>query len=246
MEKHAKRKNKKMIILSILRIVFFIALVISIIYVVKWFVHNKQNKILEEKIFEAVIVEEDSTYKVDFKHLKEINEYVVCWLKVNGTQIEYPVVQAKDNSYYLNRNLNHKYNNGGWIFADYKNKLDGTDKNIIIYGHNMRNKSMFGTLKDILKEEWYNNKENYILDLVTESEYQKYHVFSVYQIKTEDYYIETEFKNNEFENFVEVLKNRSIKDFGIEVTKEDNILTLSTCANNYRDRIVLHAKKISL
>lgn len=244
MEKHSKKKNKKMIILSILRIVFFIALVISIIYVAKWFIHNKQNKILEEKVFEAVIVE-DSTYKIDFEHLKGINEDVVCWLKVNGTQIEYPVVQAKDNSYYLNRNLNHKYNNGGWIFADYKNKLDGTDKNIIIYGHNMRNKSMFGTLKDILKEEWYNNEENYILDFVTENEHQKYYVFSVYQIKTEDYYIQTEFKNNEFENFVEVLKNRSIKDFGIEVTKEDNILTLSTCANNYRDRIVLHAKKIS-
>lgn len=108
----------------------------------------------------------------------------------------------------------------------------------------MKNNSMFGTLRNILKEEWYNNEENYIINLITENENQKYQVFSVYQIENEDYYIKTGFKDNEFIEFVNTLKNRSIKDFNIELTQEDNILTLSTCGDNNKYRIVLHAKKI--
>ena len=103
---------------------------------------------------------------------------------------------------------------------------------------------MFGTLKNILKENWYNNEENHIIDFITENEEQKYEVFSVYQIKNEEYYIDTEFKDNEFGKFVDTLKNRSIKDFNVEVSAEDCILTLSTCGNNKDYRIVLHAKKI--
>lgn len=248
MGKHYKSSNKKVIVLLIARILFFIVLVISITYIVKWYIDGRQNKILEDKVSESIIIENstENEYKIDFGKLKEINEQVIGWLKVNNTQVEYPVVQAENNNYYLKRNLNKEYNKGGWIFADYKNKFDGTDKNIIIYGHNMRNNTMFGTLKNVLKEDWYNNKENYIIDFVTEKEHQKYQVFSVYQIKTEDYYIKTEFDNNEFDQFVGTLKNRSIKDFKVDVTEDDNILTLSTCANNYRDRIVLHAKKISV
>jgi len=70
-------------------------------------------------------------------------------------------------------------------------------------------------------------------------------VFSVYKIENEDYYIDTEFKKNEFEEFIDTLKNRSIKDFNVDVSVEDSILTLSTCADNNKYRIVLHAKRIS-
>lgn len=103
---------------------------------------------------------------------------------------------------------------------------------------------MFGTLKNILKEEWYSNEENFVIDFITEQEQAKYQVFSVYKIKNEDYYINTEFKENEFSSFIKTLKIRSIKDFEIEVTENDSILTLSTCADNNKYRIVLHAKKI--
>jgi len=252
MGKRYKKKNKKIIILSILRILFFITLVISIAYIIKWYIDNKQNEKLTEKVSEAIVVENiengenaEQNYKIDFGKLKEINSQVIGWLKVKGTQVDYPVVQATDNDYYLKRNLEKQYNVGGWIFADYKNKLDGTDKNIVIYGHNMRDNSMFGNLKNILNEEWYNNEENYIIDFVTENEEQKYQVFSVYKIEKEDYYINTEFKNNEFAKFIETLKERSIKDFNVETTEVDKILTLSTCADNNKYRVVLHAKKIS-
>lgn len=249
MGKHYKSKNKKNVVLSIIRIIFFIALVVSIIYIIKWYIDSKQNEMLEEKVSKAIVIETeeslDEEYKIDFEKLKEINNQIVAYLKVNGTKIEYAVVQAKDNNYYLKRNLEKKYNVGGWIFADDKNKLDGTDKNIVIYGHNMKDDSMFGSLKNILNEEWYNNEENYVIDFVTESEEQKYQVFSIYKIEKEDYYIDTEFKKNEFSKFIETLKERSIKDFDVEVAEEDSILTLSTCADNNKYRVVLHAKRIN-
>lgn len=244
--------NNKAKLISILRIIFIIIALISIIVIIVWNINGIQNKKITDKVSNMVSVKEvasnerkEKEYSVDFESINKINKDAVAWIKIPGTEIEYVIVKASDNSYYLNRNFEKKYNNAGWIFADYKNKFDGTDKNIVIYGHNREDGTMFGTLKDALKEEWYNNEENYEIDLIIENgEKHKYQVFSVYQIKTEDYYIDTEFKSGEFQKFVTTLKNRSKKDFGVEVSEEDSILTLSTCANNYRDRIVLHAKEI--
>ena len=103
---------------------------------------------------------------------------------------------------------------------------------------------MFGSLKNILDPDWYNNEENTSINFITEKEKSVYKVFSVYQIEDEDYYIQTDFdENNKFKDFVEKIKGRSIKDFGIDVNEEDNILTLSTCGSSNKYRIVLHAKK---
>ena len=159
--------------------------------------------------------------------------------------MEYPVVKTTNNSFYLNHSFDKSKNLAGWIFADCKNKFDNTDKNIVIYGHNMRDGSMFGSLKNILNSDWYDNEENTNITLFTENEKCIYKVFSVYKIENEDYYIKTEFSNDsEFEKFIETLKKRSIKNFNIDISKEDSILTLSTCANNNKYRVVLHAKKI--
>ena len=115
----------------------------------------------------------------------------------------------------------------------------------MIYGHNRRDNSMFGSLKKILKSEWYNNKENEKIILNTEKQDNIYQIFSIYKIEEEDYYIKTEFKDDsEFEKFIQTIKERSIKDFKIDVSKKDSILTLSTCANNNKYRVVVHAKKI--
>lgn len=153
-------------------------------------------------------------YAVDFVNLNKKNEEVKAWLKVKNTAIEYPIVQAKDNSYYLTHSLDKTYNSAGWIFADYKNKVDGTDKNLVIYGHNRRDGTMFGSLKKILKPDWYNKKENEYIVFETNEGTVIYQVFSVYEIEAEDYYIKTNFKNdNEFEAFINKIKGRSIKDF---------------------------------
>lgn len=243
MGKYEKKKSKKNVMANILLIIFVALLIISSIEIIKWYKENKNNQKIKEKISEAIIINEEETL-IDFGKLKEINKDTVGWIKVNGTDIEYAIVKTDNNSYYLNNNFENEYNKAGWIFADYKNKLDGTDKNIVIYGHNRKDGSMFSSLKNILKEEWYSNKENRKITFITENEESIYEVFSIYQIKAEDYYITTDFKNGEFLKYIETVINRSIKDFNIEVSKEDNILTLSTCGNDNDYRVVLHARKV--
>ena len=244
-------KNKKKlfnVVMRIIELIFLILLVYSSINIFKWYNNNKENKQIINEIAESVTINEDTNeekkYKINFEELKQKNSDTVAWLKVENTNIEFPIVQANNNSYYLTHNFDKKYNVAGWIFADYKNKLDGTDRNIVVYGHNMRDNSMFGSLKDVITEEWYNNEENKYITFVTENDYQTYQVFSVYQIKTEDYYIKTEFKSNEFTEFIDTITKRSKKDFGINVSKEDTILTLSTCANNNKYRVVLHSVRV--
>ena len=257
MGKHFKKKfkiSKKNIITTLMLIIFSIILVISAIEIIKWYKNNRENQKIQEEISEAITIKEDeeeeaekensSKYNVDFEKLKQQNEDTVGWLKVEGTDVEYVVVQSTNNKYYLDRNFEQKINSAGWIFADYKNKLDGTDKNIVIYGHNRRDGSMFGSLKNILKEEWYSKEENRKVTFITEKEEAIYEVFSVYQIEVEDYYITTDFKNKEFSKFIKTIKDRSVNDFNVKVTEDNSILTLSTCANDNKYRIVLHAKKV--
>ena len=247
-----RKKNKKykeVIFNLIVYMILLFILIYSGIKIYKWYKDKTSNKEIVEQIKETVVVEDKNEYKeeytIDFNKLKEQNKETVAWIKVNNTNIEYPVVKANNNNFYLNRSFDKSENLAGWIFADYRNKFDNTDKNIIIYGHNMRDGSMFGSLKNILNSDWYENEENTNITLYTENEKCIYKVFSIYKIESEDYYIKTEFSNdNEFEQFVNTIKNRSIKKFDIDVSKEDNILTLSTCANNNRYRIVLHAKKM--
>ena len=93
-------------------------------------------------------------YNVDFKGLKEKNSDTVAYLKVKGTSIDYVVLKGEDNEFYLKHNFNKEKNVSGWVFADFHNKFDGMDKNIVIYAHNTRDGSMFGTLKSVLNEDW--------------------------------------------------------------------------------------------
>ena len=252
MAKHAKSENKKYISI-ILQLIFWIILIYSLIEIVKWYIHNKQNEEIMEEISNAITVvkpeqiteNQEENYKIDFDELKKVNSDTVAFLKVNGTEIEYPIVKTRNNDFYLKHSFDKTYNAAGWIFVDYRNKLDGTDKNIVIYGHNRKNGTMFSSLRNILKKEWYNNPENLKIQLITENEEVFYEVFSVYQIEKETYYLQTDFNNDaEYFSFVETVKNRSIKNFGVNITPENQILTLSTCANDNNYRVVLHAKKI--
>ena len=244
-----KVKTNKNLIPNIILIFFIILFVFSGFKIIMWFLNNRENKKIAEEISQAITineenVEEKEKYKVDFQTLKEKNSDTVGFLKVNGTNIEYTVVKGTNNSYYLKHNFNKESNSAGWIFADYKNKVDGTDKNLVIYGHNMRDDSMFGSLKNILNDDWHIEEENKYVTFITENDNSIYEVFSVYQVAEEDYYITTDFKDNEFNDFIKTIKSRSKFDFDVDINENDNILTLSTCANNNKYRVVLHAKKI--
>ena len=244
-----KRASKKKIIFILLIVALIGVGIFSGFKIWTWLSENKENKEIEKSLSSTVTINEAEEsvekYTVDFKALKERNSDTVAWMKVSGTEIEYPVVQTTNNDFYMTHNFEKNYNSAGWAFMDYKNKLDGTDKNIIIYGHNRRDNSMFGTLRNILTKEWQEKEENFKIPFITADSKDEYRVFSVYTIEEEDYYITKEFKNDEeFGKFVKTLQSRSVKDFGVEVDAQDTILTLSTCANDNNHRLVLHAVKV--
>ena len=179
---------------------------------------------------------------IDFKELKKINKDTVGWIQVNGTNINYPFVQGNDNSYYLNHDINKKSNGGGWVFLDYRNNINELDKNTVIYAHGRQNKTMFGSLKNILTSGWLENNENFVIKLSTATENTLWQVFSVYRIPTTSDYLQIEFKND-FNKFSEMLINRSAYNFNTSLNESDKILTLSTCYDD-NDKVVLHAKLI--
>lgn len=248
MRKKQKKKNKNFFN-GIIYLILIGLLIYSGIKIFKWNKENSNNNNITDKINEAVTVEKNSEgkedFNINFNTLKKQNEDTVAWIKVNNTNVKYPVVKAKENSFYLTHSFDKSNNSAGWIFADYKNKFDDTDKNIVIYGHNRRDGSMFSSLKNALNPNWYNNDLNRNILLYTENEEYNYEIFSIYKIESEDYYIKTEFNDeNDFEDFLNTITKRSVQDFGVNVSKDDSILTLSTCANNNKYRVVIHAKKV--
>lgn len=269
--KRRKIKIKwKNIILILIIITSSITLLISIFNIIKWKIDSdktnyeitniQENINVEEiqdtentEIIEPVIeVPKENPYwdyinmnmiNVDFNGLKRTNPDVVGWLKVNGTNINYPFVQSSDNDYYLTHSFNKSYNGAGWVFLDYRN--NGTNnKNTIIYAHGRSNKTMFGTLKNVLNNGWLNNTNNYVIKISTETENSLWQIFSVYRIPTTSDYLQTNFNDEtEYQNFLDMIKDRSSYNFDTNVASTDNILTLSTCYNN-SDKMVVHAKLI--
>lgn len=183
---------------------------------------------------------------VNFNELLSKNSDTVGWIKVEGTKVNYPVVQAEDNSYYLNHAFNKSNNIGGWIFADYRVDFTEFGKNTIIYGHNMNNKTMFGSIPSMLYNGYLSNSSNNYIKISTPSSNTVWKVFSIYTIEPEVYYLKTNFKSEPFSNFVTKIKSRSIYNFGVDVNENDKILTLSTCDNTGTKRVAVHAKMVNI
>lgn len=265
------KKNKlKVMIPILLMIVFGVILIISIIKIIGWNKDNdntsKQIEIVQNEAKIEEVEDDDNTkiieqpvkvpktnpywdyikmnmINVDFTELKKINNDVKGWIQVNGTNINYPFVQASDNKYYLNHSFNKSLNYAGWVFLDYRNNLTN-NKNTIIYAHGRLDKTMFGSLRNILSSGWLNNTDNYVVKLSTEKENTLWQVFSVYHIPTTSDYIQTEFSSDdEFLQLITKLKDRSMFNFNTDVNSNDNILTLSTCYSD-TEKVVLHAKLI--
>ena len=260
----------KNIILILIFLILFITLNISIYNIIKWKLDsNKTNEEINtiqenanieevqdnkgtEIIKQAKKIPKENPYwdyikmnmiDVNFDNLKKINSDVVGWIKVNGTNINYPFVQSKDNKYYLTHSFSKSYNNAGWVFLDYRNN-NINNRNTIIYAHGRTDKTMFGTLRKVLNNGWINNTNNYVIKISTEKENSLWQIFSIYHIPTTNDYLQTEFKDKrEYQRFLNILKNRSNHNFNTSITSNDTILTLSTCYND-SEKMVVHAKLI--
>ncbi len=184
---------------------------------------------------------------VDFTQLLKQNKDTVGWLIVNNTNINYPVVQTTNNDYYLNHAFDRSKNYAGWVFADFRNDFDTLSKNTVIYAHGRKDGVMFGSLNNSLKKNWYTKLENQLIQFSTLNYNTLWQIFSVYKIEAESYYITTDFSTDEaFSEFITKMENRSIYDFGVDVSSDDRILTLSTCYNDKGIRTVVQAKLVKI
>lgn len=174
--------------------------------------------------------------------LKDLNSDTVGWLNVPETTIDYPIVQASDNDYYLKHNFNKARDYSGWVFMNYANSSTVMDQNTIIFAHNRYySKTMFGTLSSVGKKAWYQNAKNNLITYNDVNAEMKWEVFAAYTIPVTDDYLETNFSNQEeFFNFINLIRSRSIFKSDVQINADDKILTLSTCANT-QDRFVVHA-----
>lgn len=212
----------------------------SLINIVKWNKDNNKSK----QIISDIQTNNFNDSDIDFNKLLKQNNETVGWIKIKGTNINYPFVQSKDNSYYLNHSFNKEKNDAGWIFLDYRNDVNNLDKNNILYGHSRKDKTMFGSLFNVLNKNWLNNLDNHIIKLTTKDYNSLWQIFSIYIIKNESYYITTNFNTQkDYIMYINTIINRSIYNFNIQVTQNDTLLTLSTCNGNSK-KLVVHAKLI--
>ncbi len=262
------KSKKSTILFSIFFILCLIIIIFSLYNIFHWFQDNSNIKKIKSEISDNIhlnqiidkgeFVNPDSDlnsnywyyvkfpfYEVNFSILSSKNSDTVAFIHIKNTNIHYPVVQAMDNQYYLNHSFYREFNHAGWIFMDYRNNIDCLSDNTIIYGHGRLDKTLFGSLKDMLSSNWQNNKDNYVIWLSTLKENMIFQIFSIYTIQSEKYYITTDFIDHATKKkWLNVMKKRNISSIDTTVGVNDKILTLSTCQNNQGGRIVIHAKLI--
>lgn len=184
--------------------------------------------------------------EVDFDKLKSVNEDVVGWIYVDALpDISYPIVKGKDNQTYLHQTYEKNYNFAGTIFVDYENSGDFSDCNTLVYGHNMKNGSMFGHLKKFREDDKLYKQDKYFWLLTPERNY-RYEIISAYTtgVNSDTY---TLFKGpgEEFEKYLETIKGYSeIQTDDTDLTIKDKIVTLSTCTGNESTRFVVQGKRV--
>ena len=171
------------------------------------------------------------------------NEDVVGWITIPDTRIDYPVVQGKDNKFYLDHDLNQRKSVGGTIFMDYRANVETLTGNIVLYGHHMKNGSMFTALMGYKDKTFF--QEHPIIEYNTPDSRTKWQIFSAYVTNTKFYYIETKFTDETFRDFLTTISKKSKFRTDIPLNEIDAILTLSTCTYEFDDaRFVVHAKRL--
>ena len=181
---------------------------------------------------------------IDFDSLQEINPDVIGWLEMEAVDtINYPIVQGEDNDDYLHRTFQRTDNFAGSIFMDYMNKSNFGQRNTIIYGHNMKNGSMFGSLKDYRDQEVY-NKSPYFW-IYTPTRIYKYEIFSCAEVDKFGQNYQITFQDKEdFQEFIYHAQDQSLYDTGVDVDYTDTVVTLSTCTGNEATRFIVQGKRV--
>ena len=188
----------------------------------------------ESLIWTPVCVEKDSTMdeleQIDLLALQEVNSDVIGWIHIPGTVIDYPLLQGKDNHYYLKHTWDNKENAAGAIFMESTNTPDFSDFHTIIYGHNMKSKTMFSAIKNYREESYW--REHPYIYVVTKQGVYRYEVYASYEAGVTSDTYRLGFKEEGKKVFLEIGEDQSVIETGIKPETTDRILTLSTCTGS--------------
>ncbi len=201
--------------------------------------HNIYSENKQEEIIDSLIEignvkpssEIDKISQIDFSKLKEVNNAIVGWIIIDGTQVNYPIVKGKDNSYYLNHSYDKSYNSYGSIFMDYRSNENFSDLNTFIYGHYTSNGSMFGELKKYMEESFY--KEHPFFYILTPNGNYKVDVISAYTDDALSSSYNAKFNDlNDYQRYIEKIRLKSRYSTDISVNYNfDKIISLYSCSH---------------
>lgn len=185
----------------------------------------------------------NSAYKasmiIDHKKMLDKNSDYACWINIPDTDISYPVVMPEDNDFYVRRTFEKKYAVSGTLFIDAFSEKKLDQDNLIIYGHNMKNGSMFGTLKKF-KDKDYFDKHQYI-EIYTPDEIRVYQIFSVRDVSSDIDTLNYALDNFDKKEYIEKAINESVQSRNV---KEGQIITLYTCVGDYSRRLLVSGVRI--
>lgn len=252
---HRGRRKKKGGSNIVSNIILVIAIVVFAVSAYKLYgIFSEYNKGDKEyqKIQDLVINTEkkddtkEETFSVDFEKLLEMNSDVVGWIRFDEpSEINYPVVQGRDNEEYLKRTFEANTNKLGTLFADVNNPGDFSGRNTFIYGHNMKNGSMFAQLLKYKDDSFY-KEHPYFYIYTPDGKVRTYEIFSAGVVKdTSDSYIMDYADDAAFQTYIDYIKQQSAYPTSTEVTTASKIVSLSTCTNVRDDeRFLVHGVMI--
>lgn len=194
---------------------------------------------------DAHVPNKETVIAVDFEGLQKINPDVIGWIYAPGTDISYPVVQGESNQTYLHKGLDGAYLRSGSIFADYRNQGPTVDRNFIVYGHSMKNGSMFGMLLQYKKQSYYD--EHPVWYYLTPDQNYRVELFAGRVVKTDHIVYQTQPNNEAFSEYVQDSVAASTFESDVTVTDDDAVITLSTCSYEFdQARYVVMGKLVPI
>ena len=205
----------------------------------KYYVGTKQYKEIQ-----AIAGTEKDNNNINWKKLRSKYKDIVAWLYQKGTVINYPVAQGTDNSYYLTHLLSGEYNFKGSLFVDVRNKDPFNDYVTVVYGHRMKDFSMFWTIGDYRKRDYW--KKHPTMDLSTPKQDYKVYIFACVTIPSSSKLYKFEFKNDKQKaNYLKEVLSKSELQTNVNVSAKNKIVMLSTCTYEYENaRVVAFGKLV--